>query len=111
MPEHIQNNIDLVHAEGRFPGFQFPDEADAHSGAVGQVALRQFEIKDDDLNGIKNDTGIEWIKTSAKNCINIKLLFETVLMKYMKIEEMKHKDDGNIKVVDNRKKKKKGNML
>ena len=42
MPEHVQNNIDLVHAERRFPAFQFPDEADAHPGAVRQAALRQF---------------------------------------------------------------------
>ena len=67
----------------------------------------QIEVTDQDLDAIKNDNGIDYIKTSAKNRINITLLFETVIRKYLELERLKHKDDGNITVIDNRKRKKK----
>ena len=69
--------------------------------------VEQIEIKDEDLEAIKNDTGIEYIKTSAKNKINIKELFEIAIKKYIQLEKIKHKDDGNITVINNRKKKRK----
>ena len=73
--------------------------------------IDQIEIEDQLLEGIKNDTGIEYIKTSAKCRVNISLLFETVLKKYIELEKIRHKDDGTINVIDNRKKKKKCELL
>ena len=69
--------------------------------------IDQIEVKDQDLENIKNDNGIDYIKTSAKNKINITLLFETIIKRYLELEKLKHKDDGNITVIDNRKKKRK----
>ena len=69
--------------------------------------INQIEIKDQDLEDIKSNNNIEYIKTSAKNKINITLLFETIIKRYLELEKLKHKDDGNITVIDNRKRKKK----
>jgi GTPase KRas protein len=71
----------------------------------------QIEIKNQDLEDIKSNNGIDYIKTSAKNKINITLLFETIIKRYLELEKLKHKDDGNINVIDNRKNKRKCIML
>jgi len=67
----------------------------------------QIEITDNDLEAIKNDTGIEYIKTSAKTKTNISLLFETVIKRYVEIQKIKHESENNsdVIVIDNRKKK------
>ena len=42
MSEHVQNNIDLIHAERRFLAFQFTNKTTAYSRTVGQGTPRQF---------------------------------------------------------------------
>jgi len=66
----------------------------------------QIEVMDSDLEGIKNDLGIDYIKTSAKTKEGITVLFQTILEKYIKMEQSKRVDEGTLKVIDNRKKKK-----
>ena len=73
----------------------------------------QIEIPDADLEALSNDKKIEYIKTSAKTKVNINLLYETVLKRYIRIQQEKNKiiENGRVRVIDNRRRRKRCNLF
>ena len=66
----------------------------------------KIEINDEDLNAISDNFKIPYLKTSAKNNVNIDELFEIVLNKYIDIEKQKLIDNPELVEIKKKKKRK-----